>query len=160
MGVHAIRETQVLPIPLREAWDFFSRPENLKTITPPHLGFEVLNSPPAAMYAGLMIQYRVRPLFGIPLTWVTEITHVEQEKMFVDEQRIGPYRMWHHEHHFAGSGRETTMTDIVTYVLPFGPLGDFAHALFVKRQLRDIFAFRRAKTEELFGKPVSVQASR
>ncbi len=103
------------------------------------------------MHPGLMIEYRVRPLLGIPLTWLTEITHVDEPHSFVDEQRIGPYRIWHHEHSFTDAGDGTvTMRDKVTYVLPFGPLGDLVHPFLVEPQLRRIFDFRKEAVQNLF----------
>ena len=101
-----------------------------------------------------MIEYRVRPLLGIPVRWLTEITHVETGKLFVDEQRIGLYRIWHHEHHFTPlDAGQIEMTDRVTYVLPFGPLGDLVHPFLVQPQLAKIFAFREKAVNELFGAP-------
>ncbi|HMU83357.1 MAG TPA: SRPBCC family protein [Leptospiraceae bacterium] len=150
MAIHILRETELIPISQAEAWDFFSRPENLKTITPPGIGFDIQGNPPEKIYPGLMITYIVKPLFGIPLTWVTEISHVREGEYFVDEQRIGPYKIWHHEHHFAAKGASTEVTDIVTYALPFGILGKIAHAIIVKPRLRAIFDFRREKIRSLF----------
>ena len=134
------------------AWDFFSDPRNLSRITPPALDFKILGDPPPAIYPGLMIEYRVRPLLGIPARWLTEITHVKTGAFFVDEQRIGPYRIWHHEHHFESlpDGR-TGMRDRVTYVLPFGLLGDLVHPLLVRPKLEEIFSYRTTAVKSLFG---------
>jgi ligand-binding SRPBCC domain-containing protein len=154
MAIHTLEHTQTLPGPLEACWRFFSDPRNLARITPPELGFEVLSELPAQMHPGLMIEYRVRPLFGIPVRWLTEITHVDQPHSFVDEQRIGPYRIWHHEHRFtAGPGGVVTMHDKVTYVLPFGPLGELVHPLLVQPQLRRIFDFRTQAVRQLFPNP-------
>jgi ligand-binding SRPBCC domain-containing protein len=134
-----------------EIWDFFSSPKNLSVITPPHLNFKILSDIPDKMFTGQMISYKVNPLLGIPMNWVTEITHVDDHKFFVDEQRIGPYKIWHHEHHFkALPNGEIEMTDRVSYVLPFGFLGKIAHSLFVKNQLKQIFDFRKKIVEERF----------
>ena len=100
MKFFRLLEDQTLPIPLREAWDFFSDPGNLPRITPPWLGFEVTSEPPPRMYPGMVLTYRVRPLLGIPVSWMTEITQVSEPEYFIDEQRFGPYRLWHHEHRF------------------------------------------------------------
>ena len=149
--IHVLQTTQVIPVTLDRAWDFFSDPRNLAKITPPELDFTILTTLPERVHAGLMIEYRVRPLLGIPVRWLTEITHVEPEKFFVDEQRIGPYRIWHHEHHFkALDDGHTEITDRVTYVLPFGPLGDLVHPFLVKPQLAKIFAFREKAVGEMF----------
>ena len=124
----------------------------LREITPPTLGFEVLTPDlPPSVRPGLMIAYRVRPLCGIPMNWLTEITLVEEGVRFIDEQRVGPYAVWHHEHEFRdlGDGR-VEMEDKVTYVLPFGPLGDLVHPLLVKPQLETIFGFREKAVRGLF----------
>ena len=104
------------------------------------------------MYAGQVIEYSVSPVLGIPLYWMTEITHVDDKKYFVDEQRFGPYNMWHHQHHFKTIDGGVEMTDIVHYKLPLWFLGDIANTLFVKKQLNGIFDYRFKKVEELFGK--------
>ena len=151
--VHLLKSVQNIPVPLEEAWDFFSNPNNLLTITPPFLNLKVTNLVYGErMYPGQIITYKVRPLVGIPLFWMTEITHIDPLRMFVDEQRQGPYRIWHHQHHFIPILGGVEMTDIVHYALPFGPLGDLAHVLTVKSQLRKIFTFRYHKVVELFGR--------
>jgi ligand-binding SRPBCC domain-containing protein len=150
--VYSIKTVQNLPITLHDAWQFFSNPENLKNITPSNIGFSILSKHHGrSMYPGQIIEYNVRPLLGIPLYWMTEITHVQDSKYFVDEQRYGPYSMWHHQHHFKTIEGGVEMTDIVHYKLPLWFLGDIANTLFVKSQLRQIFAFRFSKTSELFG---------
>lgn len=116
------------------------------------MGFDILTENPAKMYEGLMIAYKVKPLLGIPLNWVTEIKYVHEEQFFVDEQRTGPYKMWHHEHHFKAVDGGVEMTDIVSYELPLGILGRIAHPILVKSKLEEIFNYRFQKVEELFGK--------
>jgi ligand-binding SRPBCC domain-containing protein len=151
MAIHTLEETQILPASLETCWSFFSDPRNLAQITPPELGFEFISALPPRVYPGLMIEYRVRPLLGIPLNWLTEITQVCEPYFFVDEQRIGPYRIWHHEHRFSDAGNGTVaMHDKVTYVLPFGPLGEIVHPLLVKPQLRRIFEFRNEAVRKIF----------
>ena len=151
--VYSFKTTQNLPIPLEKAWDFFSRPGNLKDITPTNLGFKILSKYHGeTMYPGQIIEYIVKPIAGIPLYWMTEITHVSDGKYFVDEQRFGPYVMWHHQHHFKAVAGGVEMTDIVHYKLPLWFLGDIANTLFVNKQLHGIFDFRFKKAEELFGK--------
>jgi ligand-binding SRPBCC domain-containing protein len=157
MAIHVLQRCQILPIPLEECWDFFSDPRNLPKITPKSLDFMVLGTLPERMHPGLMIQYRVRPFLNLPVRWLTEITHVDPRRYFVDEQRVGPYRLWHHEHWFKSTApRQTEVRDLVHYVLPFGPLGEVAHSLFVRGELRRIFDFREDVTRQLFiGEPQS-----
>lgn len=149
--IHTLHSRQILYADVRHAWAFFSDPRNLSTITPPELDFKVLGTLPVRIHPGMMIEYRVRPLLRLPVRWLTEITHVEECKSFVDEQRVGPYRIWHHEHHFTALDADhTEMVDKVTYVLPFGPLGNLVHPFLVKPQLARIFRFREAAVERLF----------
>jgi ligand-binding SRPBCC domain-containing protein len=160
--VYHLKTTQQLNISLDEAWDFFSSPVNLKEITPQNLGFNIISAHQGEkMYPGQIIEYKVSPLLNIPLYWMTEITHVQEKKYFVDEQRFGPYGMWHHQHHFKPVSGGVEMTDIVHYQLPFWFLGDLANTLFVRKQLRQIFDYRYAKAEKLFNGPVAktIQAS-
>ena len=141
--VYTLQTEQFIPISLAEAWDFFSSPANLAKITPAHMGFHIISKHHSEkMYAGQIIEYTVKPLLGIPLYWMTEITHVQEGSYFVDEQRFGPYVMWHHQHHFKEVTGGVMMTDIVHYKIPLGFLGDIAHWLFVKKQLKGIFDFR------------------
>jgi ligand-binding SRPBCC domain-containing protein len=148
--MYQLKRTQFIPADIDVCWEFFSNPNNLQKITPEYMRFQVLTEVPDTMYPGLMIAYKVRPVLGIPLNWLTEITHVEHHRFFVDEQRIGPYKIWHHEHHFVPVDGGVEMTDIVTYHLPFGILGKLAHALFVRKQLEGIFTHRFKAVEELF----------
>lgn len=129
-----------------------SSPANLKHITPEYMGFDILTPDlPEKMYPGMMIAYHVRPVWGLRMKWVTEITHVDEHRYFVDEQRIGPYRLWHHEHHIEKIPGGVAMRDRVSYQPPLGWLGDIAQALFIKKQLAAIFDFRTRKIEERFG---------
>ena len=151
--VYSIKTVQRIPISLQEAWAFFSKPDNLKEITPPSLGFNIISKYHGEkMYAGQIIEYTVKPILGIPLYWMTEITHVADEKYFVDEQRFGPYSLWHHQHHFKLIDGGVEMTDIVHYKLPLFFLGDLANALFVTDQLQQIFDHRVKAVENKFGK--------
>ncbi len=150
--VYTLRTVQEIPLSLDAAWDFFSDPANLSTITPDNMGFRIISDrPDERMYAGQMIEYKVNPVLNIPMYWMTEISQVADKKYFIDEQRFGPYRLWHHQHHFKAINGGVEMTDIVHYKLPLWFLGDIAHALFVKRQLKKIFDYRYRKVEELFG---------
>jgi len=150
--MYVLERTQDLPVSLVDAWDFFSSPKNLAKITPKDLGFEVLGTVPEQMYEGLFIHYKVSPLFGIRMKWTTEITHVKEHRYFVDEQRIGPYRIWHHEHFFEETAEGVRMRDVVHYALPFGILGQLVHPWLVKPRLEEIFNFRFKDAEVLFPK--------
>ena len=151
--VYELKKVQVIPASIERVWEFFSAPENLKTITPQHLGFQILSEKYGdTMYAGELIEYTVKPLLGIPLYWMTEITHIEPLKYFIDEQRFGPYSFWHHQHHFKQVDGGVEMTDIVHYKIPFWFLGDIANSLFVKSQLQKIFDFRKEVTDKTFGR--------
>lgn len=151
MAVYAFQTMQVIPVTLQQAWDFFSSPANLAAITPANMGFQIKSKfHGSRMYSGQIIEYTVRPVLGIPMYWMTEITHVEEGRYFVDEQRYGPYSLWHHQHFFREVPGGVEMTDIVHYKIPLGWLGDFANWLFVRRQLKGIFDFRFQKVKELF----------
>ena len=150
--VYSFKTVQKIPISLDDAWEYFSNPANLANITPENMGFKTISKYHGDnMYAGQVIEYKVSPVLGIPLYWMTEITHVDDKKYFVDEQRYGPYSMWHHQHHFKVIDGGVEMTDIVHYKLPLGFLGDVANSLFVKKQLQQIFDYRFSKVEKLFG---------
>lgn len=151
MKIYTLHSKQFLPITLDEAWDFFSDPMNLNTITPDDMGFKTLSGADRKMYPGQIIQYIVTPLLNIPMKWVTEITHVDHKKFFVDEQRFGPYALWHHKHFFKEVPGGVEMEDIVDYKLPMGILGQLVHPILVKPRLHQIFDYRRKKLIELFG---------
>ena len=150
--MYQLKKKQLVNTDLQTCWDFFSSPNNLKKITPTYMGFKVLVDLPEKMYEGLMIAYKVKPVLGIPLNWITEIKNVKEGQYFVDEQRKGPYKIWHHEHHFKETSNGVEMIDIVSYELPLGFLGKLAHTVFVKKQLEDIFKYRFDKVNELFPK--------
>ncbi len=154
MKIYTLRREQQLPIPVAEAWEFFGNPANLVAITPPELGFRVTSQLPAEMYAGMIVTYRVTPLAGVPVTWVTEITHADAPHRFVDEQRFGPYRFWHHQHEFRGIPGGTEMRDLIHYALPraTGPFGWLVNRCIVARQLATIFSHRHRVLEERFGR--------
>jgi ligand-binding SRPBCC domain-containing protein len=149
--LYRIHRIQQLPIHINTAWDFFSNPFNLKEITPSSLGFEITSELPSQMYAGMLITYNLTPLFGISRRWITEITHVEAPHRFIDEQRFGPYRFWHHQHLFREIAGGVEMQDIVHYMIPFGWLGRLAAARLVQNQLQKIFDFRRDFLAKKFG---------
>ena len=149
--LHRMVFRQDLPLSLAQGWDFFSRPDNLARITPPGLGFEVTSPLPERMYAGMIVSYRVSPFAGIKIPWVTEITHAREPEFFVDEQRSGPYRFWHHQHHFHEGKNGLEMTDLIHYQLPFSLLGDLFASRLVERRLTSIFTYRRPHLVRLFG---------
>ena len=142
MKTHCIKREQTLSADLEQAWRFFSDPTNLRLITPPWLDFTITSPVPETIYPGLILTYRIRPLAGVPVTWVSEITHVRAPHYFVDEQRLGPYRFWHHQHHLTAAGAEVKVADIVHYRLPLGLIGVLAHRLLLQSRLDEIFRFR------------------
>ena len=152
MGVFVLHQEQFIPkISLEKAWEFFSSPANLKVITPAKMGFDIISKLHSEkMYAGQIIRYKVKPVAGIPMEWTTEITQVNKPLFFIDEQRQGPYKMWHHEHHFEEKDGGVLMTDIIHYQPPLGFLGNIANTILIKKQLKGIFDFRKKKIEELF----------
>jgi ligand-binding SRPBCC domain-containing protein len=150
LKIYTLKKTQIVPTTLEKAWEYFSTPKNLQNITPSYMGFEITSDlGDGKMYPGQIITYKVTPLLGIPMRWVTEITHVDQGRYFVDEQRFGPYALWHHQHWFKDVKDGVEMIDIVNYGLPFDPFGRIA-APFVNSKLEEIFDFRFKKVEELF----------
>ena len=153
MPVYSISKLQRMPCSLKQAWDFFSNPSKLSIITPEDMHFRNISQHHGEqMYPGQVIEYRLRPLFGISVYWMTEITHVVDGRLFVDEQRRGPYSLWHHQHHFREIEGGVEMRDIVHYQLPLGVLGRIAHALLVRGRVEAIFDYRYRKVEEIFGK--------
>jgi len=150
--LYSVNTTQKLPITIQQAWDFLSDPKNLAEITPPSMGFKTLSGDDRPMFAGQIINYTITPLFGIKMEWVTEITHVVPNKYFVDEQRFGPYALWHHKHFLKEIPGGVEMEDIVHYKLPFGILGRLVHPILVKSKLKEIFDYRKKKLTALFGK--------
>ena len=151
MKIYRLHTTQNLPITTTEAWDFLSDPKNLNTITPDYMGFEILSGAEKKMFPGQIIQYIVTPILGIPTKWVTEITHVRDGEYFVDEQRFGPYALWHHKHFIKPIKNGVEMEDIIDYKIPMGFLGQIAHPIVVKPKLKEIFDYRQKKLIELFG---------
>ncbi|MBL7935237.1 MAG: SRPBCC family protein [Bacteroidia bacterium] len=152
MNFYSIKSTQHLPISLEEAWDFFSSPNNLAKITPPDMGFIITSDKKDGekMYAGQIITYILKPMLGIPVKWMTEITHVKEGEYFIDEQRFGPYKLWHHRHSFKKIATGVEMHDEVNYALPFGILGTMAHNLFIRKRIEYIFEYRTKVLEQQF----------
>lgn len=161
MATFSLKTVQKIPVDIETAWEFFSNPANLQKITPSDLGFKILSKQHGTkMYPGQIIEYKVKPVLGIPIYWMTEITHVKDKEFFVDEQRFGPYQLWHHQHHFKIVEGGVEMTDIVHYRNPLGFLGNIANALFVKAQLKKIFEYRIKVVEDLFGKWPTAQINK
>ena len=151
MKIYTLQAKQKLPITIDEAWAFLSNPKNLKVITPDYMGFDILSGSEKPMFAGQIIEYIVTPILGIKTKWVTEITHVVDREYFVDEQRFGPYSLWHHKHFIKKIDGGIEMEDLLHYKLPFGILGQLVHPLLVKPKLDEIFEYRKNKLHELFG---------
>tara|TARA_R110002072_G_scaffold298271_1_gene471998 strand:+ start:1358 stop:1837 length:480 start_codon:yes stop_codon:yes gene_type:complete len=150
-GIYTLEASQELNIPLSEAWDYFSSPENLSNITPPKMGFHITSKVDKKAYQGQIITYKVSPFLFVKTNWVTEITAVKEHQFFIDEQRFGPYSMWHHEHFFESlPNGNTLMKDKISYKIPFGFLGSIAHPLFVKKQLQSIFEYREKVLDTIF----------
>lgn len=147
-----LKQEQFLPIPLKEVWDFFSTPKNLNAVTPDSLNFNIISELPKKMYEGLIIIYKIKPMMNISVNWVTEITKIQEPNYFVDEQRKGPYKIWHHEHHFKEVEGGVIMTDILHYDIGKSIFGWFAGKLFVHNKVKDIFNYRYKALEEFFNK--------
>ncbi len=148
--MYQFKRTQLIKTDLQTCWKYFSAPANLRIITPDYIDFKVHTAVPEPLYEGLIIHYTIRPILGIRLTWISEIRKFKEGVYFVDEQRSGPYKLWHHEHHFKEVEGGVEMTDLVTYIMPFGFIGKFVHWLFIRKQLENIFDYRAGKTDELF----------
>lgn len=151
MAFYQFQREQILTATIDDLWDFISSPQNLKRITPEYMGFDILSKDlPDKIYEGMIISYLVKPVFGINTNWVTEITHVSDKAYFVDEQRIGPYSMWHHQHIIKQYGDSVIMKDIVSYQPPFGWLGSLANKLIIRKKLNEIFNYRTGILEKMF----------
>lgn len=148
--IYRLSRVQIVPADLDKVWEFFATPRNLNELTPPEMHFAILSGADEPMYPGQLIEYRIRLVPGLVVHWLTEIVHVEPKRCFIDEQRFGPYKFWYHEHRFEPTSEGTRIEDYVTYALPFGPIGELAHALWVQRQLEHIFDFRRRAIEAIF----------
>lgn len=151
MKLFKLHSKQNLPITSDEAWNFLSDPKNLKAITPDYMGFDITSGADREMYPGQIIEYIVSPMFGIKTKWVTEITHVVHKKYFVDEQRFGPYKIWHHKHFINPIENGVEMEDIIHYKLPLGIIGEKVQPWLVKPKLEEIFNYRKQKLIDIFG---------
>lgn len=151
MKIYQIRRRQELATTLDETWEFFSDPRNLQSITPKYMNFEVKRGfEEERMEPGMIIAYKVSPLLGIKLDWVTEITHVKEKEFFIDEQRFGPYKFWHHKHSFLETANGVMVQDVINYALPLGPLGRVANAFIIRQQLNEIFTYREKALKKRF----------
>ncbi|MDX1542416.1 MAG: SRPBCC family protein [Christiangramia sp.] len=160
MKIYTLNSLQKLPVSQEKAWNFLSDPKNLKTITPDYMGFEILSGGDRPMFPGQIIQYIVTPLAGIRTKWVTEITHVREGEYFVDEQRFGPYSLWHHKHFIKPIPGGVEMEDVIDYKLPFGLIGQMTQPILVRPKLQEIFDYRRKKLIELFGEYEEVKSEK
>jgi ligand-binding SRPBCC domain-containing protein len=151
MKIYTLHKKLKLPITIDEAWTFLSNPENLKIITPDYMSFDIVSTIDRPLYTGQIIQYIVTPLLGIKTKWVSEITHIEEKKYFVDEQMYGPYALWHHKHFLKEIDGGVEMEDIIDYKVPLGILGQLVHPILVKPKLEEIFSYRQKKLVKLFG---------
>jgi ligand-binding SRPBCC domain-containing protein len=151
MAIYSFSKEQYIPADMDTVWSFFVNPSNLSVITPPDMNFEQISEKTGQIYAGQLIRYRVVPLLGIPVKWMTEITHMDEGRFFVDEQRMGPFSFWHHQHHFEAVAGGVKMTDIIHYKNPLGWLGVLANGMLVRKRLEKIFEYRRKKTVEIWG---------
>ena len=150
MKVNTLKYSQILPISLDRAWNFLSSPKNLKLITPKSMNFNITEWDNRDSYPGQIIQYKVKPIFGIKLKWVTEITHLQKNKYFVDEQRFGPYSFWHHKHFLKEVEGGVLMEDIIHYKLPYGFFGELINIFFVRKKLKEIFSYRKNELIKIF----------
>ena len=152
MAIYQLYQEQKVAVTILEIWDFISNPKNLKKITPGYMGFNITSKHLSeTIYPGMLIEYKVSPLWNINMTWLTEITHVKEKEYFVDEQRVGPYKLWHHEHKIIPINEGVLMTDLVTYQPPYGILGRLANHLIIRKKLAEIFEYRRNILYDLFG---------
>ncbi|MCS6902657.1 MAG: SRPBCC family protein [Candidatus Bipolaricaulota bacterium] len=148
--IYKLSRTQVVPADLDRVWEFFATPRNLNELTPPEMHFAILSGAQEPMYTGQLIEYRIRLVPGVVVSWLTEIVHVEPKRRFIDEQRFGPYQFWYHEHRFEPTQDGTRIEDHVTYALPLGIIGEMMHALWVRPRLEAIFDFRAHAIAKIF----------
>lgn len=150
MALYQLHTQQFLPTNIQDAWSFFSQPGNLNKITPDSMNFDIKSHIEAEMYEGMVIAYKIQPFPLTKLSWITEITHVNEPHLFIDEQRFGPYQFWHHEHHFHEQAEGILMEDLLHYKMPYGFIGEMIHTLQVKNQVQGIFTYRFQKLSEIF----------
>jgi len=149
MSIYKLERKQVVNASINDCWDFFSSPKNLAVITPESMKFNIIDFDDKPIYNGMIIGYTVSPVKFCKLKWLTEITEVQKPNCFIDNQLLGPYKIWHHKHFFRELESGTEIVDVVHYVLPFAPLSNFMN-LFIKKKLDFIFDYRTKKIEEIF----------
>ena len=152
MKVHSLSQEQTIPIPINQAWEFFSSPRNLEAMTPPEMGFRIVSLPSEILYEGEIIEYSVKVLPGVWIPWVSEIKALRKGESFVDDQISGPFKFWHHRHSFEETSGGTIVKDLIHYSVGFSIFGEVARALVVKNQLAKMFEHRRLILDEKFGK--------
>ncbi len=152
MKVHSLSQEQWLPIPIQEAWAFFSSPRNLEKMTPPSMGFRIVSLPSETLYEGEIVEYSVKVFPGVWIPWVSEIKALKEGESFVDDQISGPFKFWHHRHSFEEKEGGTLVKDLIHYSVGFGPFGEMARHLVVKNQLEEMFEHRRVTLEAKFGR--------
>jgi len=150
MKPFVLERSQTLPTTIDKAWNFFSDPSNLTRITPTGMDFHITSPRQATTYAGQILTYTLRPLFGISMTWTTEITHVLKPDFFVDEQRFGPYRFWHHQHFFREVDGGVEVRDLIHYLLSHDQMAGLVNRLIVAPRLKKIFDYRTKALQEIF----------
>lgn len=148
---YQLKKEQYLPVKKESLWDFVSSPKNLKRITPTYMGFDIITPDvPEEMYNGVHIGYIVKPLWGVKMKWLSELKHIRKNEYFVDEQRVGPYRYWFHEHILEDNGEGCLMTDRISYALPRLPFSTIINKWIVRRKLEEIFEYREKVFAENF----------
>jgi len=150
MTIFTLRKEQLLPTSIDRCWEFFSNPANLNLITPPSLGLQITSDMNSEIYEGMIINYKVNAFLGFATDWVTEITHINKPYYFVDEQKIGPYKLWHHQHFFSENNKGIIAEDIVNYAVPYGPLGNIINSIYIQNILDNIFNFRNEALNVIF----------
>ncbi len=149
--IYSLETKQIIDRPIEEIWSFFTNPKNLNQLTPSDMNFKILSGSSDDFYEGKIISYSINPFKFYNIKWVTEITTIKKNDFFIDEQRFGPYKMWHHEHHFIkNNDNTTTIYDKVIYKLPYGIIGKLSHKLFIKKRLLEIFNFRKKTIKKLY----------
>lgn len=151
MKLERIQTIQRLPIQIEEAWDFFTSPKNLSLITPHWLDYRLNLDPPEYLHPGTIISASIRPIPVISTSWISEITHIRPPQFYITEQRVGPFKLWHHEHHFRAIDEGVEIEDIIMYGMHFGMIGSFVHNVYLRKRLHEIFSYRAQTLEQRFG---------
>ena len=150
-NIYALKVKQNIDRPIEDIWNFFATPKNLNELTPKDMKFEILSGKSDRFFEGKIISYTVNPFKFFNIKWVTEITHITKNKLFIDEQRFGPYSFWHHKHFIKEIKGGVLMEDVIHYKLPLGPLGKLLNSLFINSKLNSIFKYRQLELIKIFG---------